>query len=141
MRCTPHSLNLIDWVGYIKTLLGDWIQGPQLIRKSIELNPYYTPVVHHALWVDYLRQLDFQSAYEEAAEFRHPTLFWHPLIKASTLGLLDSIDEGKRFAEDLMELKPDFQERGRMLIGRYIKFDDISNLVLHGLDRVGLKID
>jgi hypothetical protein len=72
---------------------------------------------------------------------RKPAIFWYPLAKASTLGLLGKIDEGKKFAESLMQLKPDFKERGRVLIGRYIKFDDIAECVIEGLDKVGIAID
>lgn len=137
----PNSIFMMDGIGYIKTLLGDWEHGPGLIRKSMKLNPYYRPTVHYGLWVDYLRQRDFQKAYLETTGLRKPAIFWYPLAKASTLGLLGKIDEGKKFAEGLMQLKPDFQERGRVLIGRYIKFDDIADLVIEGLDKVGVTID
>jgi len=137
----PKSLLLMDGIGYIKTLLGEWEQGPALIRKVISLNPYYKSVVHYALWIDYLRQRDFQNAYLETTELRRPAVFWYPLVKASTLGLLGRIEEGKKFAEDLAELKPDFRQRGRILIRRYIKFDDIIDLVVEGLARVGVAID
>jgi TolB-like protein len=137
----PNSLYLMDGIGYVKTLLGDWEHGPELIRKTIELNPYYKPVVHYALWVNYLRQQDFQNAYLETTGLRRPAVFWYPLVKASTLGLLGKIEEGKKFADDLMKLKPDFQERGRVLIGRYCKFDDITDRVIEGLDKVGVTVD
>jgi hypothetical protein len=137
----PKSIFMMDGIGYIKTLLGDWEHGPGLIRKSMKLNPYYRPTVHYGLWVDYLRQRDFRNAYLETTGLRKPAIFWYPLAKASTLGLLGKIDEGKKFAEGLMQLKPDFQERGRVLIGRYIKFDDIADLVIEGLDKVGVTID
>ena len=51
----PNSLYLMDGIGYLLTLLGDWEQGPSLIRKAMRLNPFYKPVVHYALWVDCLR--------------------------------------------------------------------------------------
>ncbi len=31
-------------------------------------------------------------------------------------------------------------ERGRILIGRYVKFEDIADRIIEGLDAVGLKI-
>lgn len=135
------SLYLMDGIGYVKTLLGDWEQGPALIRRSIELNQYHKTVVHYALWVDYLRQHDFENAYLETSALRRPAIFWYPLAKASTLGLLGRMSEGKKFADDLLQLKPDFRERGRVLIGRYIKFDDIAERVIDGLDKVGVKVD
>ena len=137
----PKSLYMMDGIGYVKTLLGEWEQGPALIRKAKNLNPYYKPVVHYALWVDCLRQHDFQKAYLETTGLRRPAILWYPLAKASTLGLLDKIAEGRKYAEDLLQLKPDFKERGRTLIGRYIKFDNIANLIIEGLDRVGVTVD
>jgi len=136
----PRSLYLMDGIGYIKTLLGDWEEGPALIKKVIKLNPYYLPVVHYALWVDYLRQKDFEKAYMETKELRRPAVFWQPLVKACTLGLLGRIEEGKEAAAALVELKPDFRERGRVLIGRYVKFEDIAARVIRGLAKVGVKV-
>lgn len=139
-QLNPSSLIMMDGIGYIKTLLGEWDEGAALIRKAMKLNPYYKPVVHYALWLYYLRQNDFENAYLETTELRRPAIFWYPLVKASTLGLLGRIDEGRKFAEDLLQLKPDFPERGRILIGRYIKFKEIGDLVIEGLDRVGVQI-
>jgi adenylate cyclase len=140
-QLNPSSLILMDGIGYIKTLLGEWEEGPALIRKAMKLNPYYRPVVHYALWVDYLRQNDFEKAYLETTELRRPAVFWYPLAKASTLGLLGRIDEGKKFSDDLLQLKPDFKERGRRLLRRYIKFDDIADRVIEGLHKVGVETD
>jgi len=137
----PNSLFLMDGIGYLKTLLGEWSQGPALIRKVISLNPYYKSVIHYALWLDYLRQHDFKKAYLETTELRRPAVFWYPLAKATSLGLLGRIEDGKRFADDLLQLKPDFREGGRRLIGRYIKFDDIADLVIEGLNKVGITVD
>ncbi len=61
-------------------------------------------------------------------------------MKAATLGLLGRIDEGKEAIEDLLKLKPDFTNRGRVLIKHYIKFDDILDRMLEGLSKVGLNI-
>ena len=137
----PSSLFLMDGIGYIKTLLGEWEHGPALIRKVMQLNPFYKPVVHYALWLDFLRQHDYQNAYLETKGFRRPAIFWYPLARAATLGLLDNVEEGRKYAEELLKLKPDFKERGRILIGRYIKFDNIADLVIEGLDKVGVRVD
>ena len=70
-----------------------------------------------------------------------PLLFWDPLIKAATLGLLGRIREGKKAGEDLLKLKPDFSTRGRVLIKHYIKFEDIFSRMIDGLNKVGLSIE
>jgi hypothetical protein len=128
-------------LGYLLTLLGDWKRGPALIRKAIETNPYYHVIVHYPLWVDWIRRGDYENAFAETLHFRTPLLFWDPLIKAATLGLLGRIQEGRRAGDDLLKLRPDFSTRGWTLINHYIKFDDILGRVIEGLNKVGLSIE
>jgi tetratricopeptide (TPR) repeat protein len=137
----PNSLMFLEHIGYLMTLFGDWKRGPALIRKAIELNPYYNLTAHYALWVDWVRQQDYQQAYLETLNFRTPLLFWDPLIKAATLGLLGRFEEGKQFVENLLKLKPDFPTRGRVLIKHYIKFEDIVERVIAGLRKAGLNLE
>ena len=141
LALNPNSLFMVDGIGYIMTLSGEWEQGPALIRKIIELNPYYKNVVHYALWEDCLRREDYEGAHAETMKLRRPALFWYPLAKAATLGLLGKAEEGKGFVENLLRLKPDFPARGRILIGRYIKFEDILERVVDGLRESGLKLE
>jgi len=136
----PNSLFILDGIGYLMTLLGEWERGPALIRKAMALNPYYKPVVHYALWLDCFRRKEYQQAHLETQRLKRPSVFWDPLAKAVTLGLLGRYKEGKHFVKNLLELKPDFSERGRILIKHYIKFEDIVERVIDGLQKVGLNI-
>ncbi len=136
-----NSLFVLDGIGYIMTLLGDWERGPALIRKVIRLNPFYDPVVHYALWLDCLRQEDYEGAYLETMSLKGPVVFWYPLAKATALGHLGRDEEGKRFVENLLKLKPDFPSRARILIGHYIKFEEIVERVIDGLRKSGLHIE
>ena len=137
----PDSLVLMDRLGYVLSLLGEWDRGCALIRKGIRNNPYYAPNVHYALWLDCLRRKDYERAYLETMGLVGSSLFWVPLAKASTLGLLERYDEGRKFAGQLLELRPDFPTRGRILIERYIKFDEIADRVIGGLTKVGLNLN
>ena len=116
-------------------------RGPALIRNVISLNPFYNPVVHYALWEDCLRREDYEGAYAETMSLRRPAVFWYPMTKAATLGLLGRDEEGKPFAENLLKLKPDFPTRGRILIEHYIKFEEIVERVVDGLRKSGLKVE
>jgi len=141
LALNPNSLIFLENIGYLITLFGDWERGPARIRKAIQLNPYYSIIVHYALWLDWIRQGDYQEAYLETLKFRTPLLFWDPLMKAATFGLLGRHEEGKLAVETLLQLKPDFPIRGRILIGHYIKFGDIVERVVDGLGKVGLHLD
>lgn len=141
LALNPNSLFLLDGIGYVLTLLGDWERGPELIREAMRRNPYYGLYVHYALWVDWIRQEDYEQAYLETLNFRRPSIFWDPLMQAASFGYLGRYKEGKQAVEKLLELKPDFSNRGRILIKHYIKFDDIVGRVIEGLDKVGLRVE
>ena len=141
LALNPDSLILIDNIGYVLTLLGDWQRGPALIRKAIDINPHYNFVVHHALCLAMFQRQDYQQAYMETLCFSAPNLFWDHLLKAAALGQLGRIRKGRSAAGRLLELKPDFVRRGNVLIRRFIKFDDIVERLIVGLGRVGVKID
>jgi len=136
----PKSLIVLENLGYLMTLFGDWQRGPVIIRKAIEQNPYYNRIVHYALWVDWVRQGEYDRAFEETQHFRRPSLFWDPLLRAANLGLLGRIEEGMQAGKDLLQCKPDFRTRGRVLIEHYIKFDDIVVRVIQGLNEVGIDV-
>ena len=70
-----------------------------------------------------------------------PDLFWDPLLKAAACGHLERIEEGQTAIQSLLALKPDFARRGRILIGRYIKYEDIANRTIEGLGKLGMNID
>lgn len=136
----PKSLVYLDRIGYLMALLGDWEQGTALIRKAMADNPYYNSTVPHALWVDSIRKGNYEQAYLETLNFRLPGLFWEPLMKAVTMGLLGREGMARMAVDDLLRCKPDFPNRGRTLIQYYIKFDNIVARMIDGLARAGLDV-
>ena len=141
LELNPNSLFLLDGLAFIMMLSGEWEHGAALARKAIRRNPYHRSIVHDALWADYLRQGNYDRAYIETMSRRRPASFWYHLAKASTLGLLGRIEEGKKYIENLLELRPDFPSRGRILIGHYIKFEEIVQCIVDGLEAAGLRIE
>jgi tetratricopeptide (TPR) repeat protein len=141
LNLSPRTLFELDSIGFLLTHFGEWERGPALIEKVMQLNPFYGNYCHHALWLNCLRQKDYAGAYQETMNLKRPANFWDPLVKTATLGLLERYDEGERFAEKLLELKPDFPGKARDLIGRYIKFEEIVERVIEGLNKVGLGIE
>ncbi len=137
----PDTLFILDGLGYMLTLMGEWERGRALIEKVIRLNPFYSNYVHYALWLDWIRQGDYDRAFQETMKLNRPADFWDHLTKAATFGLLGRIGEGRRSVTELLERKPDFPENGRRLIGHFIKFDDIADKVIKGLEALGVKIE
>ena len=122
---SKSKATLSQWMLLVakKTLITD------LIKKAIKLNPYHKPYLCHVLCADGLRKKEYEGAYLETLNFRLPSAFWDPLLQASTLGLLGRTDEGSRFVEALLTIKPDFPARGRTLIKRWVKSDELAECV------------
>ena len=135
------SLMVLDRIGWLTALAGEWERGIGWIEKAIKANPYYRPWVRHALCFNWLRSGNFEMAHRETLSFMMPDFFWDQMMKASTCGLLGRTEEGQAHARALLALKPDFMQRGRILIGNYVKLDHIADRILEGLDRLGMNIE
>jgi len=137
----PESLLFMDYIGYMLLLLGEWDRGEELIRKAIRLNPFYRVVTRYGLWLNAIRQRDYELALEESEWIMDTGFFWGPLARAITLGLMGRAEGGRDSVKQVLQLKPDFRERGRILIGHYVKFPEITEQVLEGLSFAGLNLD
>jgi adenylate cyclase len=140
LKLGPQTLFMMDGIGYVMTMMGDWERGPALIEEVIRLNPFYSNLVHYALWINWLRQENFAKAYDETLKLNRPAFFWDHIARVSSLGLIGNIEDGRKAATELLKLKPDFAERGRILIGHYIKFGDIFERIIEGLNAVGVEV-
>ncbi len=136
----PNSLIFLDRIGCLMALAGEWDRGIDWIQRAIKLNPYHRPWVRGVITLNWLRQGNYEKAYGESFYHMMPENFWDPILKASTCGHLGKIDEGQTHIQKLLSLKPDFTKRGRTLMGRYIKFEDIFERIIAGLAAVGLVV-
>jgi TolB-like protein len=136
----PSSLIYLDSIGYALALLGDWEQGCALIQKALKLNPNTRAYNYYILYWDWLRQKEYEKAYIETLNFRLPSLFWDPLLRAVILGHLGRLKEGIQNVEEILNLKPDFPARGRSLIQHFIKSDELLESHIEGLKKSGLDL-
>ncbi len=137
----PNSLIYLDAIGYALALLGDWEHGCALINKAIKLNPYIRAYNYYVLCWNWLRSKEYEKAYKETLKFRLPSIFWDPLLRAITLGHIGRIKEGCRYVEEVLKLKPDFPDRGRILIRHFIKSEELVATLIEGLKKAGLDLD
>jgi adenylate cyclase len=140
LRLSPDSLVYLDMIGFLLTLAGDWKRGPALSRSARERNPYCLPQVVFGLWTDHLRRGDFEAAYQAALEYRDPTFFWRPVMRASCLGHLGRASEANAEVANLLRSRPDFVARGPILLGHIIKFPDVRTPIVEGLAKAGLAL-
>jgi len=135
-----NSAYYIGALGWVSALAGEWEQGMADIELSYQLNPDYPKWYHLATTLYYLKDQKFEKALEEAIKFDLPELLWDPLLKAVTYAHLGKLGEAKKSLSSLLELIPDFQKKPSFYLGMYIKFEDIFQLVIEGLEKAGLSI-
>jgi len=141
LALNPDSLLFMDAIGYMLSMLGDWDRGEALIREAIRRNPYYRVFVHYATWLNAFRRAEYERALAETRYLPGVASFWDPLSRAATLGQLGRHEESRAAIRELLALKPGFPERGRVLIGRYVKPPELQQRIIDGLAAGGLDLD
>jgi tetratricopeptide (TPR) repeat protein len=136
----PKSPNFIGSIGWGIALAGDWEQGMADIELSYTLNLDYPKWYHLVPTLYFLKKHDFGSALNEAKKFDAPKIFWDPLMKAVTFALYGKQKEAKNSLEDLLRLKPDFNQKSLFYINMFVKFDDLRQLIYKGLEKAGLTL-
>jgi adenylate cyclase len=136
----PDSLLFLDMIGYGLALVGEWSRGANLVRHAVDNNPYYRMFSRYGIWLDCLQRGDYKGALVQTEWLDGVGYFWAPLSRAATLGLLGRGDEGRQAVRKLLELKPDFHERGLTLIRHDVKFPEIEQRLVEGLASSGLEL-
>ncbi len=139
LRLTPDSLVYLEVIGHLLSLLGDK-RGPALVRRARERNPHCLPHASFGLWFDHLRRGELEAAYEEALAYRDPAFFWRAVMRATCLAHLGRIREAESEVAEILRERQDFAARGRVLIGRFIKFPEVTGQIIGGLAKAGLKL-
>jgi adenylate cyclase len=134
----PNSPYIVGVAGWHMVHYGEWDRGLALLKKGMKLNPYHPSWFHLAPFMDYYRRREYESAFAEALKFNFPELFWDPVMRAATLVQLGRQNEAKAAVSQLLKLEPDFATRGRSLISRYVKVDDLVDTIIEGLRKAGL---
>jgi adenylate cyclase len=133
-----NSPYVVGVAGWHMALYGEWDRGLALMEKGMKLNPYYPSWFHLAPYMHLYSRGEYENAFNEALKFNYPELFWDPLMRAAALGQMGRENEARAALGELLKVEPDFATRGRLLINRYVKVDDLVDSVVEGLQKAGL---
>jgi adenylate cyclase len=134
----PNSPYVVGVAGWHMALYGEWERGLKLMKKGMKLNPYHPSWFHLAPYMDFYCRGEYENAFAEALKFNYPEMFWDPLMRTAALSQMDRAREAKTAVGELLKLEPDFTARGRRLISRYVKVDDLVDMIIEGLRKAGL---
>jgi adenylate cyclase len=134
----PNSPYVVGVAGWHMALFGEWDRGLALLKKGMKLNPYHPSWFHLAPYMDYYFRGEYEKAFSEALKFNFSGLYLDPVMRAAALSQLGRQKEAQTAIRELRKLEPDFATRGRWLIRRYVKVDDLVHKIIEGLQKAGL---
>ncbi|UCF65764.1 MAG: hypothetical protein JSW33_08010 [bacterium] len=141
LALNPNSPVRIGAVGFFIALYGDWERGKMLLDRAMGNNIGYPRWYHGATSLYCYRKNNYEAAYQEALKYDIPGLFWGPMLRIGTLGQLERREEVQVNIDQLITLKPDFSEKARDLISRYVKEEELVDHILEGLQKAGLNFN
>ena len=122
------------------SLYGEWVKGKELLDRVFENNMDIPMWLYGVTCLYYYREEDYQQALKEANKYQMPMFYWGSMLRAATHGQLGNKDAALKNIEELLHIRPDFKERGRYLITRFIREDSLVSHIVDGLAKGGLKI-
>ncbi len=111
-----------------------------LFDKLFENNLYVPRWYHGTTSLYYYRQFDYETSLIEANKFQFPGYFMGPAHRIAPLGQMGRIDEAKKEFETLLNIRPDFINKGRYLLKIHFKEDNLLEHFLEGFEKIGVKI-
>jgi adenylate cyclase len=134
----PNSPYIIGVAGWHMMLYGEWDRGHALLKKGMTLNPYHPSWFHLAPFMEHYHRGDYENAYADALKFNFPKLYLDPMMRSAALAQMGKRDDARVAIGQLLELEPDFATRGRSLMSRYVKVDELIDRIVEGLQKAGL---
>lgn len=134
---SPGKLGI---VGFHASLFGDWERGKSILDKAMNQNIGYPKYFHGARCLYHYRASRFEDALAEANKYNVPGLFWGPMLRVACLGQLGDHSEAVLQKEQLTTLKPDFEEKATYLISRFVKQEELVEMIIDGLLKAGMRL-
>lgn len=137
----PKSPFRIGAIGFFISLYGEWERGKLLLDEAISQSIGFPGWYYGATTLYYYRLNEFEKAYNEACNYDVTGLFWGPMLRAAILGQQGRKTEAESEISDIHLLKPDFEQKARYLISRYVKEEILVDMIIDGLQKAGIKIE
>lgn len=124
--------------GWCMALAGQWERGLEILDRNKRVMQLYLGWLHHAPFLNYYRQGQYENALNEAMKINVPMLVWDPVERAAALGQLGDTEKARVAIDEIIALHPDFIDDPRRYLYCYIMQDNLVDHVIEGLIKAGL---
>lgn len=127
-------------VGFAHQCVGRCEEGLAMMLESIDLNPQYHWVINLGLCLYHIQEGKYEDALYWARLINRPGMLWDPLLRLSAMGLSGKKEGISLVKKELLEFSPNFSERARVIVGRFMIYPELEDRILQGLRQAGLEI-
>jgi len=135
-----HAPSTLLSAGFFRALAGDWDRGIEMLNSALSVLLHPPGWAYRATFLNHYRRKNYTEALYEIDHYHAPENFTPSLLRAAALAQLGRSEEASIAAAEVMRICPRFSE----ISGRYFRylsaFDDISDQLMTGLSKAGLKL-
>jgi len=135
----PNNASYIGQMGFGYVCAGDYEKGLELMSESAQLNPYFNWNLNIGFCLYFIHNEEYLEAYQWAERINRSLVFWDPLFRAASLGLLNRKEEANKAYKELLILSPKFSEKAKKMIDLFILDEKLQKRIIQGLTLAGLK--
>lgn len=136
----PKSPLKLGALALVACLFSEWKVGLALLDEVFE-NNVNVPEYFYGLRSSYLyKQRDYEQALVEAKKYYMPGVYWGPFYRAICYAQIGNKSGAKKEIGELLAIRPDFETRGRYLLGIMIKDATMLKHMIEGLQKAGLTL-
>ncbi|MBT8478255.1 MAG: hypothetical protein KJO06_05005, partial [Gemmatimonadetes bacterium] len=132
--------NTVAFMGILMGYAGDTAAGTSLVRQALKLNPHHPGWYLFGLFYDYFVREQYEEALRVLQAINLPGYYPTPMCIAMTAGLAGQVDVAREAVRELLALYPEFAERGRSEMGKWIPDVEVLDRYFLGLRAAGLEV-
>lgn len=138
IELNPNAPYYVGVAGWLMALAGEWEQGLEVMRQSIERNPIYPDWFNLAPFQYHFFRGEFEEALAAAERMILPGLPWDPITRVAALTRLGRSEEAQGVLQQMRREYPDFRSYARDYIASYVFLDDDVDAIYKALMDAGL---
>lgn len=136
----PHAPSTQLSAGFFRALAGDWDHGIAMLNSALSVLLHPPGWAYRVTFLNHYRRKNYTEALYEIDKYHAPENFTPSLLRAAALAQLGRIEEASISAAEVMRICPQFTEISPRYFRYLSAFDDISDHLLQGLHKTGLKL-
>lgn len=123
-------------IGFHLCKMNQWDKGLELVNNAMLLSTNYPSYYHMVPCLDFYRQEKYVQALHEARKITMPGLVHGILARCICYTQLGELDKAEKELQEIINRCPNFMQKGRAQVRRYLGEKTISDKVWDGILKV-----